>query len=112
MVACYNYVSMKSRPIKTSTLFRKLGQFVSVRNMDSVGSYGQVENQFILNFKNGDVFQSYGATVAAYVNGQLYVNEYYHDYSRTTMKYCKQYTGRSVDERRRLIQKGVIKTFI
>ena len=102
---------MRNKPIKKSSLFRILGPFECVRNMDSIGRYSQVENQFILDFKNGRIYQSYNAIVAAFVKGKLYVNEFYHDYSNVTMKYCKAFTGMTAQQRRDGIKNGTIRTF-
>ena len=57
------------------------------------------------------MFQSYNSDVAAFVGGQLYVNETYHDYSNTTMRYCKTFTDLTTEERRQGIKTGTIKTF-
>lgn len=102
---------MKKKPIKKSTLFKKLGSFRNVWNMDSNNGYGCVENQFEIGFDNGRVFQSYNTVIAAWIYGQLYLNEYYHDYSNTTMKYCKHFTGMTAQQRRDGIKNGTIRTF-
>lgn len=89
-----------------------LGKFQYQFCMDSIkGSGRKVANQVELVFDNGRLFQSYGCNVAARIDGKLYVDEYYHGYSNTTMAYCKQFTGLTVDQRRKGIENGTIKTF-
>lgn len=102
---------MKSRPISEKSLMRRLGVFRHVGNMESRNGYGEAPNQFLLTFSNGELFQSYRSYVAAYIKGTLYINEYYHDCSKTTMLYCKRFTGLTASERRKGIQEGKIKTF-
>ena len=58
-----------------------------------------VANQYDLVFENGIGFQSYGTLIAFRMNGYLYLTDY-HDYSKTTSKYCTEWTGFSTKERR------------
>lgn len=102
---------MKRKPIDEDSLFKKLGKFESAENMDSKNNCGKAPNQFILRFRNGELFKSYRTHIAAYVKGQLYVNLLYHDISNTTMLYCKRFTGLTAEQRRRGIKEGTIKTF-
>lgn len=102
---------MENKPISRDELMKLLGEFKYVKSMDSKKGAGKIGNQRIIYFNNGCLYQSYDSDVAAFVNGQLYVNEKYHDYSNTTMKYCKEFTGSSVEQRRIGIAVGTIKTF-
>ena len=43
-------------------------------------------NQFVVHFNNGCVFQSYDSIIAYKINGECYLT-YKWNYSRTTMKY-------------------------
>lgn len=65
-----------------------------VVNMTSPRTGAKVANQFIIEGEGCDTFQSYNSTIAKYsnVNGDilLEVGEDW-DYSRTTMRYFKQF---------------------
>ena len=101
---------MKNKPIKKSTLFRKLGAFRSVCNLESRNGYGYAPNQFEITFDKGSVFQSYATVIAFWINGQLYLSKY-HDCSNTTCLYCKRWTRLTTQERKKGIANGTIKTF-
>lgn len=65
-----------------------------VTNLTSPRTGAKVANQFVIESDGVDVFQSYNSTIAKYsnVNGDilLEVGEDW-DYSRTTMRYFKQF---------------------
>ena len=98
-------------PISSHELFKMLGEYKYSTHMDTRSGRGVSKEQEIVYFQNGCMFQSYGTNIAAFVYGQLYVNEKYHDYSNTTMKYCKTFTNTTVEQRRKGIENGTIKTF-
>ena len=55
-------------------------------------SYTMQKNQVITISKGEKYFFSYGTLIAKYdVNNTLYVDSYYWNYSRTTLKYFKQF---------------------
>lgn len=100
----------ENTPISRHELFKLLGDYKYSTHMDTKRG-GAAKEQEIVYFQNGCLFQSYGTDIAAFVFGQLYVNEGYHDYSNTTMKYCKEFTDTTVGQRRNGIKNGTIKTF-
>jgi hypothetical protein len=98
--------TMKPRTLKS--LQRELGKFVSVRNM--MGQSGNVPNQFIITYENGEIFQSYDSIIAVKCNG-LYLSDK-HDYSATTNKYCIQFTNYNTKERHQGLENGTIRKLI
>ena len=98
--------TMKPRTMKS--LQRELGKFVSVRNM--AGQSGNVPNQFIIEYENGTIFQSYESIIAVKCNG-LYLTEK-HDFSATTSKYCLQFTNYTKKERNQGLENGTIRKLI
>lgn len=82
-----------------SELTKKLGAFVRVRE------FGGVRNQFQLYFENGVMMQSYESPCVVRCGGETYLTDA-HDFSRTTMKYVKQFTGLTADERRKGLESG------
>ena len=93
------------KTIKKSLLLRQLGAINKVQNLSSPRSNRPVANQYDLVFENGIGFQSYGTLIAFRMNGYLYLTDY-HDYSKTTSKYCTEWTGFSTDERRKGLNSG------
>ena len=87
------------KTIKKSLLLRQLGGIHRVQNLQSPRSGRDVPNQYDLVCENGIAFQSYGSLIAVRMNGYLYLTDY-HDYSKTTSKYCTEWTGWSTKERR------------
>jgi hypothetical protein len=54
----------------------------------------KIANQFIIRDDNGiEYFQSYKSIIAKVSNGQVYLDEFYHNYSRTTSKYRNLFLG-------------------
>jgi hypothetical protein len=89
-----------------SSLQSKLGKFLKVSNFE--GYNGSVRNQFVLQYSNGEIFQSYQTVCGVKLNdGSLYLSGA-HDYSQTTNKYVGQWCGKGVAERRRGITEGSI----
>lgn len=91
-------------------LLEKLGAFICCSQLISKTSGNAVENQFVLTFKNGVVFQSYQTMIAAKIDGKLYLSNC-HDCSNTTSKYCGQWTGYTAKERRKMIDNGKVEVF-
>ena len=95
---------------------------MKVSNMTSPRSYSPVANQFILTgvpacesfdgvkLPSGNRFQSYRSMIAHkdYM-GNLYLDNTYWDYSRTTAKYRNRFTGLNTAETKAGIADGSIK---
>lgn len=60
---------------------------VKVENLKSSRSYREVPNQYNIEIKDMNIFQSYQTIIAAVKNRILYIDEDF--YSRTTSKYLK-----------------------
>lgn len=52
-----------------------------------------VPNQFIINAKDKQYFQSYSTIIALYSKGKLTIDNNALGYSKTTSKYLYQFTG-------------------
>lgn len=75
-------------------LFAQLGVFKNTKSL--------ANNHTIVYFSFGEVLQSYDKTIGVYIgNGRWYFDPIYHDYSHTTSKYCKQWSGLSAESRRK-----------
>lgn len=85
------------KKIKMSSVSRKLGKFKSVKNYMN-------KNQFELTFENGCLLQSYQSIVAVKVFGMPWMFGSDHDYSVTTNKHVKQFTGYSAKDRRKALE--------
>jgi len=93
------------KTIKKSLLLRQLGAIREVQNLSSPRSGRDVPNQYDLEHENGIAFQSYDSLIAVRMNGYLYLTDY-HDYSKTTSKYCTEWTGYTTKERRAGLESG------
>jgi hypothetical protein len=82
----------------------KLGNFISVENVK--GKHGPVRNQFIIKTDRGAIFQSYDSIIAARINGKVFLDSRYWDYSNTTGKYRNIFLGESKEETQRNIRAG------
>ena len=71
----------------------------------------KIANQFIIEDNNGnDWFQSYKSIIVLINSeGQVYLDEYYWDYSRTTSKYRNIFLNESTKETQKKITKGQYK---
>ena len=87
----------------------KLSNKISVKNMQS-DNYNLVPNQFIIYYHDKKVFQSYNTLIAYYDNKGLVLDKYATEYSRTTSKYLRQFTGMYTAEMREGIKDGTIRT--
>jgi len=82
-----------------------------------------VPNQFLLtgcpagtvwtdegNIPSGEMFQSYQSNIAYRdITGQVYLDETYWNYSRTTAKYRNIFLGENTEETRKKIKSGEYK---
>lgn len=91
--------------IRKSELFAKLGVFQGVKNLSSPRSWEPVPNQYSIQYENGRVFQSYETLIAVRCGGRLYLTKK-HDCTKTTSKYCNQWTGYNTKERREGLEDG------
>tara|TARA_R100001443_G_scaffold47394_1_gene60049 strand:- start:58 stop:333 length:276 start_codon:yes stop_codon:yes gene_type:complete len=82
-----------------------------VRQMTSSKSGRPVANQFIIYTKKGTYFQSYNTIIAhkRAKDGQVFLDSYYWDYSRTTSKYRGDYLGEYTAETRQKIKNNTYK---
>ncbi len=73
---------------------------MKVRNMTSSNG-NEVPNQFIIIDDDITYFQSYESIIVKIVSGDVYLDSYYWDYSRTTLKYLAQFlrhtTGQAIN---------------
>ena len=93
------------KTISRSLLLRQLGAIQNVRNLQSPRSGREVPNQYDLECEHGIIFKSYKSIIAARMNGFLYLTDR-HDYSKTTIKYCNEWTGYNTRERREGLESG------
>jgi len=83
---------------------------MKVYNMRS-SKGNRIANQFEIYDKKGRYFQSYNSIIA-FINkkGQVYLDEYYWDYSQTTGKYRNMFLGDwGIEETREKIKSGQYK---
>lgn len=96
--------------MKADAIKKSLGAFKSVSSMTSTNN-NDVPNQFIINFENGQVFQSYKSIVAIEFNSnakeslknKIVIGADF-DYSNTTMRYLKEFlcNGGVADTRKKI----------
>ena len=89
---------------KTSTVLKKLGKFINVRNCKS-SNYNDVPNQYIIDFENGTIFKSYDSIIAIITGGKTYIGHNW-DYSNTTGKYRNIFLGEEKKETQKKIESG------
>jgi hypothetical protein len=83
---------------------------MKVYNMTSSRG-NKIANQFEIYDNKGRYFQSYNSIIA-FINkkGQVYLDEYYWDYSQTTGKYRNMFLGDwGIEETREKIKSGQYK---
>lgn len=82
---------------------------VRVESFDSPRSGKAVANQFIIKTPQGEYFQSYQSIIAfkSRVDGRIYLDAQYWDYSTTTGKYRNEFLGEGIAETREKIASGV-----
>ena len=82
---------------------------MKVYNMESPNG-NKVANQFEIYTDEGKYFQSYRSIIAFKDNkGQVFLDDYYWDYSRTTGKYRNIFLGEGIVETRKKIKSGEYK---
>lgn len=91
--------------INKSEVLNKLGNFVRVKNLESPRTGRAVANQFEIVYENGRVFQSYNTLIGVRTGGNLYLTSA-HEYSTTTSKYCTEWCGFNLKERRDGLKSG------
>lgn len=78
-------------------------------NMTSYNG-NKIANQFILRTDKGVFFQSYDSIIAFIPNiGQIELDKYYWDYSKTTGKYRNMFLGENKKETEQKIKEGKYK---
>ena len=81
-----------------------------VRQMTSNSSGRPVANQFTIITSDGEYFQSYDSVIAFKDNeGNVTLDDYTWDYSRTTGKYRNQFLGEGIVDTRSKIESGEYK---
>ena len=82
---------------------------MKVYNMESPNG-NKVANQFEIYTDEGKYFQSYRSIIAFINNkGQVFLDDYYWDYSRTTGKYRNIFLNEGIVETRKKIKSGEYK---
>tara|TARA_R110000824_G_scaffold191643_2_gene373402 strand:+ start:1448 stop:1711 length:264 start_codon:yes stop_codon:yes gene_type:complete len=82
---------------------------MKVYNMESPNG-NKVANQFEIYTDEGKYFQSYRSIIAFKDNkGQVFLDDYYWDYSRTTGKYRNIFLNEGIVETRKKIKSGEYK---
>ena len=81
---------------------------MKVYNMES-SQGNKVPNQFIIEHKGKEYFQSYNSLIAVKENGKITLDEYYWNYSRTTSKYRNEFLNELTDDTRKKIKDGTYK---
>jgi len=78
---------------------------IKTYSMTSPRTGNPVANQFEIYTPEGKYFQSY-RSIIAFVDkfGQIMLDEYYHNYSRTTSKYLTQFLNMNTKERAKAIK--------
>lgn len=67
-----------------------------------------VSNQFQINTQEGIFFQSYSSIIVKIDNkGQIFLDEYYWNYSKTTSKYRNIFLGETTKETQAKIDSGI-----
>ena len=78
---------------------------MKVENMTSARG-NKVANQFIINSEEGCYFQSYNSIIVKIEGREVYLDEYFWDYSVTTGKYRNDFLGEGIAETRAKIKSG------
>ena len=82
---------------------------MKVYNMTSAKG-NKIANQFEIYDKKGTYFQSYNSIIVFINNkGQVYLDKYYWDYSRTTGKYRNIFLGEDKKETENKIKNKIYK---
>jgi hypothetical protein len=88
------------------------GENMKIQNMTN-GNGNKVANQFIIFDSEYTAFQSYDSVIVKTVfedgKRQVYLDEKYWNYSKTTSKYRNQFLGETTKETERKIKDGTYK---
>ena len=90
-------------------LIKELELFEKISHFDTLKSTAL--NQVEIQFENGKLFYSYETPIAAVLNGEIYLEKDYWNFSRTTAKYRTVFLGCSTKELQSKIQQNEIKFF-
>jgi len=88
---------------------------LKVSNLESPRTGNPVANQYEIQTDKYYIFQSYGTTIAkrerAFL-GKVILDPYFWNYSRTTLKYLKQFLGENISSKEieQRIKNGTYKT--
>ena len=83
---------------------------IKVKQMTSNKSGRPVTNQFTIITSDGEYFQSYDSVIAFKDNeGNVTLDDYTWDYSRTTGKYRNEFLGEYIADTRAKIESGEYK---
>lgn len=77
-----------------------------VENLESPNG-NKVANQFVIYTESGKIFQSYNSVIVKIENGQIILDEYYWDYSKTTSKYRNIFLRETTKETQKKIDEGI-----
>lgn len=88
---------------KNPEIFKRLGNFISVENLEN--DHGPIPNQFLINFQNGSIFQSYKSIIAIEIFNAVYLTEHW-NYSSTIGRYRNIYLGEKRKETEKKIKTG------
>ena len=69
----------------------------------------KVPNQFIINHKGKEYFQSYSSMIVVKEGEKVTLDEYFWNYSRTTSKYRNIFLRENTDDTRKKIKDGIYK---
>ena len=86
---------MKSINMKQAT--SRLGMLKGIEGLPARRG-GTAINQAVINFENGQVFQSYNTIIGVKMGDNVWLSNWY-DCSKTTMFYLKQWLGVYVNYR-------------
>tara|TARA_R100001198_G_C5133343_1_gene150553 strand:+ start:48 stop:308 length:261 start_codon:yes stop_codon:yes gene_type:complete len=78
---------------------------MQVSNMTS-NNGNEVANQFIITDGAIDYFQSYKSMIVKRVEGQVYLDEYYWNYSVTTSRYRNKFLNENTKDTQKKIKDG------
>ena len=82
-----------------------------VTNLQSPRSGKPVANQYLIVMDDGTrIFRSYLSNVCRIApDGTIYLDEYYWNYSRTTIKYLKKFLQMNIEQIHANIRAGIFK---
>lgn len=71
-----------------------------ITSMLSPQTGNPVANQFIINNRGSETFQSYNTIIAKETNKTLYIDSMALEYSQTTLKYLKEFLRTSLSKKK------------